>query len=49
MALIDHCRIGSLEICPTLPTAKGEDHCRIGSLEITQVNLVDVDFMITAA
>ena len=31
--ILDHCRIGSLEITPVCDAAYDRDHCRIGSLE----------------
>ena len=34
LAAMDHCRIGSLEICGYAAQNETEDHCRIGSLEI---------------
>ena len=37
--VIDHCRIGSLEIGDVRVVVNGGDHCRIGSLETRQTGL----------
>ena len=41
LLLLDHCRIGSLEILPEDGGSEVLDHCRIGSLENTWTDLIE--------